>query len=129
MTRSTTPAAAIASGSHTRVNLRITPWRAGELLGRAAGQSRPRQGARSIAPDALGGRTRDRRWNLRRRRGLGAEHVLLGATLEEGLELLLLDLLALDEDLGEPLQRVALLREDLLGLHMRGLDDAADLVV
>src|SRR5450432_831179 len=124
MTRSTTPASAIASGSQTRVNLRSTPGRRG-LLGRPSGQSRPGERTRGIAPDALGGRARHGGRDLRRRRGLGPEHVLLGATLQEGLELLLLDRLALEQDLGELLQRIPLLDEDLLGLHVGGLDDAA----
>src|SRR4029453_7843585 len=63
------------------------------------------------------------------RQCLVAEDLFLGLALEQGLELLALDGLALEEDLGDRRQRLAPLGQDVLGLLVRALDDAADLVV
>jgi hypothetical protein len=96
-------------------------------LGGAAGQPRPRQRARGVAARTLrrAGRQRD----LGRRRRLGAEDVFLALPFEQRLELLALERLALDEDLGDRLERRAVLAEDVLRGLMGALDDAADLVV
>src|SRR3954468_150907 len=96
-------------------------------LDAAAGQAGARERARGLAARALGsGLARDGR---ARRRSLGAEDLILGLAGEQALELLLLDRLALDEDLGDRAQLLAVLGEELLGALVRGLDDAADLVV
>src|SRR6478672_9323467 len=92
-----------------------------------AGEAGPRQRARGLAARALGGRRRRRRLDVLGR--LGAENVLLGTALEQGLELVGLDRLALDEDLADRPEVLAVLREDVLGALVGGLDDPADLVV
>src|SRR4051794_20397249 len=95
-------------------------------LDRATGQAGTRERARGRA--ALGGRLLDR--ERRSARGLlGTEDLLLGLAGEQRLELVLLDRLALDEDLGDDLERVLALGQDVLGALVRALDDAADLVV
>src|ERR687887_492247 len=93
----------------------------------SARQARARQRARLLALGAVGGRRRQR--HLRAAGLLGAEHLVLGLARQQGLELLALDRLALDQDLADLLQRLAVLGQDVLGLLVRGLDDAADLVV
>src|SRR5579875_2833639 len=98
---------------------------AGRLGGAEAGAG---QRPRALGTRALRGGGRQHR-RLGGRRRLGAEDLLLGAALEQRLELVLLDRLALDEDLGEERQRLAAALQDLLGLDVRGLDDAPDLVV
>src|SRR4051812_50081734 len=96
-------------------------------LDAAAGQAGTRERARGLAARALGsGLARDGRAG---RRSLGAEDLILGLAGEQGRELLLLDRLALDEDLGDRAQLVAVLGEQVLGALVRGLDDAADLLV
>src|SRR4051812_12002102 len=90
------------------------------------GEAGARQGARAVAL-ALGVLAGDGRGGRGRR--LGAEDVLLRSALEERLELVLLDRLALDEDLGDGLEPVAVLLEDPAGAAVGVLDDAADLVV
>src|SRR5438046_1787935 len=60
---------------------------------------------------------------------LTAEDLLLGLALEELGELLLLDRLALEQDVRDRLERLAALGEDVLGALVGALDDAADLVV
>ena len=72
--------------------------------------------------DRRGGR-RDLRCDL-----LG-EDLVLGLAVDERLELGLLDRLAADEDLRDGVQGLAVLAEDVLRALVRGLDDAADLVV
>src|SRR4051794_30282333 len=100
----------------------LWPLEASQLGGEAGA----RQGARSVAL-ALGVLAGDRRSG--RGRSLRAEDVLLRAALEERLELVLLDRLALDEDLRDGLEPVAVLLEDPAGAAVGVLDDAADLVV
>src|SRR4051794_36660866 len=96
-------------------------------LDAAAGQAGARERARGLATRALGsGLARDGRAG---RRSLGAEDLILGLAGKQGRELLLLDRLALDEDLGDRAQLLAVLGEQVLGALVRGLDDAADLVV
>src|SRR4051794_286950 len=95
-------------------------------LDRATGQAGARQRTRGRA--ALGGGLLDGE-GRRARRLVGTEDLLLGLAGQQRLELLLLDRLALDEDLGDDLERVLALGEDVLGALMRGLDDPADLVV
>jgi hypothetical protein len=89
--------------------------------GRGSGRGASGRGARS-GPSARAG------CRLRRRL-LGPEDLLLGAAGEQGVELGLLDRLALDEDLGDRGQVLAVRGEDVPRLLVRGLDDAADLVV
>src|SRR5437764_1334058 len=92
------------------------------LSGAEAG---PRQRPRTLAPGgALGGRSGGNR-DFGRRRSLGAEDLLLAASLQQRLELLLLDRLVLDEDLGELLEGGLVLGENAARLHVRPLDDAA----
>src|SRR5579884_377904 len=100
-----------------------------ELLSRSAGQTRPGQRARGLAPGTVRGGRGRRYGNLGRRRSLGAEDLLLGLSPQEGLELLLLDRLALDQDLGQLGQRRAVLGQDVLGLDVGRFDDPSDLVV
>src|SRR6185295_11245731 len=64
-----------------------------------------------------------RRWRL------VAEDLFLGLALEQRLEVVALDRLALEQDLRDRLQRLAALRQDVLRLLVGALDDAADLVV
>src|SRR5207237_1159112 len=99
-----------------------------KLLGRAACQPRPWQRPRALATRSLC-RRRGRDRDLGRRRRFGPEDVLLGLSAQQRLELLLLDRLALDQDLGQLLQIVPVTIEDLLGLDVGGLDDPPDLVV
>src|SRR5438067_6099599 len=99
--------------------------RSAKLLGRAAGQPRPRQRTGALARGALGGGGRRDR-NLGRRWRLGAEDLFLRLALEQRLELLLLDRLALDEDLRELLQIRPVACQDLLGLNVCGPDDPPD---
>ena len=61
--------------------------------------------------------------------GVGTEDLFLGLAGQQRLELLLLDRLALDEDLGDHLECVAVLGEDVLGALVRALDDPPDLIV
>src|SRR5436305_1978480 len=79
-----------------------------DLLSRAASQPWPGQRARALAARTV---RRGRRWDrdLGRRWRLGPEDILLGPAGEKRLELLLLDRLALDQDLGELLQRALVL--------------------
>src|SRR4051794_17740114 len=95
-------------------------------LDRAAGQAGARQ--RTRAALALGGGLLDGEGRSARRL-VGTEDLLLGLAGEQRLELLLLDRLALDEDLGDDLERALVVGEDVLGALVRRLDDAADLVV
>src|SRR5436190_308135 len=60
---------------------------------------------------------------------LRAEDLALGLAGEQGLELLALDRLALEEDLRDRLQLGAVVGQDVLGRLVRALHDAADLVV
>jgi hypothetical protein len=55
--------------------------------------------------------------------------VCLGLAVEQGLELLALDRLALEQQLGDRRQLLAVLGQDLLRLLVRALNDPADLVV
>src|SRR5579875_3546116 len=98
------------------------------LLRRPARVPGPRQRPRALAPRRPLGRG-GREGHLGRGRHLGAEHLLLGLPLKQRLELLLLDRLALDQDLRQLLERVAVGGEDLLGLHVRGLDHPPDLII
>src|SRR4051794_9750604 len=95
-------------------------------LDRAAGQAGARQ--RTRAALALGGGLLDGERRSARRL-VGTEDLLLGLAGEQRLELLLLDRLALDEDLGDDLERVLVVGEDVLGALVRALDDPPDLVV
>jgi len=47
---------------------------------------------------------------------------------DEGLELLALDRLALEQDLGDRLERVPAVEQDVRGVLVSALDDATDLV-
>src|SRR4051812_6664861 len=103
-------------------------WLLGERqAARLGGQARARLGPRGLA--------RTLRRQVRQALGLAAlrlvrpEHVLFAAAGEERLELLALDRLALEQQLGDRLQLAAMLGEDVLGLLVRRLDDPADLVV
>src|SRR4051812_38714827 len=98
-------------------------------LDAAAGQAGARQGPRGLAAGALGGRRRPR--DVRRRGdGVGVgEDLGLRLAGEQRDELLLLDRLALQEDLGDRLEAAAMLGEEVLRALVGGLDDAADLVV
>src|SRR3954451_100405 len=82
-----------------------------------------------LAPGPLGGRRRA--GHVRRRRGgVGVgEDLGLGLAGEQRDELLLLDRLALQEDLGDDLEALAMLAEEGLRPLVGALDDAADLVV
>src|SRR5437764_14997213 len=98
------------------------------LFGGPAREPRPRQRPRALAPGAAGsGRRRD--GHLGRRRRFGAEDVGLALTVQQRLELLALDRLALDQDLRQLLQSRLMLGEDALGLDVRRLHHAPDLVV
>src|SRR5215831_5922292 len=68
-------------------------------VGGAAREARTRQRSRRLATGAV--RRRRRQRQLGGGRLLGAEHFDLVLALEQGKELLLLDRLALDEDLGD----------------------------
>src|SRR5204863_368624 len=83
---------------------------------------RPRRGgARAL------GRRLFHRQRRRARRLLRPEDLLLGLAGQQRLELVLLDGLALDEDLGDRHERVAALGQDVLRALVRALDDPADL--
>src|SRR5919198_32847 len=60
---------------------------------------------------------------------VGPEDLPLGLALQQRDELLLLDRLALEEDLADRRQRLTVLTEDVLGALVGALDDPADLVV
>src|SRR5208283_4757879 len=99
-------------------------------LGGPSREARPGYRARSFALGAPGGR--GGRAGLRQpwpRLLLDAEHLLLALAGEQRQELLLLDRLALDEDLGDLHQIAVVLGEDVPRALVRGLDDPADLVV
>src|SRR6185437_5859765 len=93
----------------------------------ASGQPGARQRTWGFTAGAIGRRGRDRQ--LGRGWLLSAEDFLLVLAVEQCLELLLLDRLALDEDLGDLCQVVFVLGEDRLGAMVGRLDDAAHLVV
>ncbi len=99
----------------------------GPGLRRATGQPRPWRDARGFALGPVRGRGRAGQLGL----GLlfHAEHLLLALAVEQRQELLLLDRLAFDEDLGDFLEVVPVLGQDVGGALVRGLDDAPDLVV
>src|SRR5262249_36600076 len=93
-------------------------WR---LHGRAAGQrERPRLDLRPALRLLLG---------LRRRLRPGREDRVLGLAGEQSLELILVDRLALDEDLRDPVQVVDVLEEHLARDVVALFDDPADFVV
>src|SRR3954451_11538936 len=75
-------------------------------------KARARQRPRGLAADPLGRRGRGRGGRLGL---LGAPDVFLALACEQGLELFLLDGLALDEDLGDGPEGLAVLGEDVLG--------------
>src|SRR5262249_38943513 len=108
-------------------------WLFGQLqpagLGGAACEPGPRQRPRGLAARALG-RSGGVRALGRAGADLGrAEDLFLGLAGEQRLELLAFDRLALEQQLGDRLEVLAVLGEDVLGRLMRALDDAADLVV
>src|SRR5262249_9770064 len=94
----------------------------------AAGQAGTRQGARGVArtlgSDGLAG---DRR--ARGGRGLGAEDLFLRLARPERPGIPPSPRLALYAALGDGAQRLPVLGEEVLRALVRGLDDAADLVV
>src|SRR5689334_2542012 len=98
------------------------------LAGVAAGEPgpRPRVGAGALALRAFGRRRRGRRL-----RGLlvVGEDLRGGRAVEQGDELLGVDGLALEQQLGDLLELVAALVERAPGGLVGALDDAADLVV
>ena len=83
-----------------------------------------------LAAGALAGR-RGGAGDVRRRRcGVGgAEDLFLGPAFEQREELIPLDRLALSEDLGDRRRAPRGAPRAALGALVRGLDDAADLVV
>src|SRR5580698_4554261 len=97
-------------------------------ISRAAGQPGPRQRTRRFAAGTLRRRGRGGR-QLRRAGLLGAEYFLLALALQQRVELLLLERLALDEDLGERAKVLAVLGEDVPRTLVGGLDDAPHLVI
>jgi hypothetical protein len=99
-------------------------------LGRAAGETGARQRARDVAAGAIGGRGQLRA--LRRAVAgdlVGAEDLFRVLAGQQRLELLALDRLALEQQLGDLRERLAVLGQDVLGLLVGALDDPADLVV
>src|SRR5829696_1187456 len=99
-------------------------------LRRAAGQAGARERARDVAAGAVG--RRGQLGALGRaagRRRVGSEDLLRGLAGEQGLELLALDRLPLEQQFGDLRERLPVLGEDVLGLLVGALDDAADLVV
>src|SRR5215208_2747685 len=101
--------------------------RSSPLAGVAAGVpgSRPRDWPGALA---LG------LFRLRRRLGGGRgllldEDVLRGGSFEQSGELLGVDRLPLEQDLGDVVELVVLVGEQVLGSLVGGLDDAADLIV
>src|SRR5215208_1872543 len=102
----------------------------GPHLGGAAGEARTRAwgGTRPLAGRGLLGLrlglVRDLRLLL-----LVAEDLLLGGAVEELRELLGVYRLALEQDLGDRIEDLAPLDQDVLGSLVGLLDDAADLVV
>src|SRR5204863_8133495 len=92
----------------------------------AARQSRARERARARHRPV--GRSRRRR-QLGAGRLVRAEDLGLGLAGQQALEVLALDRLPPDQDLADLLQALAMVGEDVLGLLVGGLDDAADLVV
>src|SRR5688572_27608737 len=110
--------------------VRLLGQREAAGLGRTAGEAGARERARDVPAGAIGGRGQ-----LRALRGpvggrrVGAEDLFLGLAGEQRLELLALDRLALEQQLGDVGERLAVLGEDVLGLLVGALDDAADLVV
>src|SRR5205085_3204368 len=93
----------------------------------AARETRPGERPRRFAFGPARGR--GRRGQLGLYLGFLGEHFLLVLAVEQREELLLLDRLALDEDLGDLFEVGAVFGEDVLRALVRGLDDAADLVV
>src|SRR5262249_8576148 len=71
----------------------------------------------------------DRRSLRRLRLLLVRADLVLGLALEQGDELLRLDRLALEQDLRDRVEVLAVLGEDVLGGLVSVLDDPADLVV
>src|SRR5690242_13424747 len=57
------------------------------------------------------------------------EDLALGLAVEEGDELVGVDRLALEQDLGDPIEVLAAIGEEIFGRLVGGLDDAADLIV
>ena len=101
----------------------------GPHLGAAAGEARPRLRNRTralAASSALGLGLGLGRLGLL---VLGAEHLLRGGTLEQLHERLGVDGLALEQDLGDRVELLAALDQDVLRGLVRLLDDAPDLVV
>src|SRR5437588_429459 len=101
-----------------------TPARRGR---RAACEPGPRTGPRRFTFGAVCGDRRRRQ--LRALDLLLPEHLLLALALEQRQELLLLERLAPDEDLGDLGEVLLMFGEDLLRALVSGLDDAPHLLV
>src|SRR5688572_14895446 len=101
----------------------------------APGLGRPARKAGAREPE-LAGRAVGRAGQLRalrragaERRLVGPEDLFLGLAGEQRLKLLALDRLALEQQLGDRRQRLAVLEQHVLGDLVGGLDDTTDLVV
>src|SRR3954452_3030162 len=116
----------VGGGDVALCQFRLLGEVAAAQLGGAAGQAGTRDAALGLLAV-----TRDRTGQLRTLRALrqvGPQLGLLGA-LQQRLELLALDRLALEQQLGDRLQRVAMRPQDVLRDLVSALDDAADLVI
>src|SRR5262245_22598606 len=60
---------------------------------------------------------------------VGDEDLGLGLAVEQGDELVGVDRLALEQDVGDPVELLAAFGQEVFGGLVGGLDDAADLVV
>src|SRR3954452_24568119 len=105
--------------------LRAVVAHLGAPAGQAGARMRARTGALAGGALLLDGRSLGRLGLLL----LVGEDLILGLALEQRDELLCVDGLAVEEDLGDAVELLATLGEDLLGGLVRFLDDAADLVV
>src|SRR5215211_1666199 len=106
-----------------------TQYRSAWLLGGAAGKPRAGQLRRGRGRRLALGRLRRERRRHRHGRRLGAKHLVLALAGQQLDELLALDRLAPQEDLGGRLELLPVLLEHRAGRLMRLLDDPADLVV